>query len=618
MRRTPTFLLFVTLICVVVVPAWAHGQPWSGIIAPSRAVDWSNAGIPGGIPNRTTICATLSPGATATQVNSAIAACPPNQVVSLSAGTFNIGGIIFGAGKSNVTLRGAGAGQTRIVFTPGAATACHGFWANVCITGGAELNYPDQPQHTATWTATSYAKGQTQITLSNTTGLAVGNPLILDQENDTTDDGFIYVCEVGGPIGSALRCNDDGADGGPSGGQRSGRGQIQIVTVTAINGKVVTFSPGLYMPNWSSAKSPGAWWQDQPVHGIGIENLSVDHTGSREKAGTVIWDCSGCWVKGIRSINSNRSHVWVVQSPHTVVRDSYFFGTKNAVSQSYGVEMYPSSDSLVENNIFQHITSPQMINAACSGCVVAYNFSINDYYAASASYMMQAAWIHAGGIDNMLFEGNVGNGLYSDNFHGTHHFLTIFRNRYNGKEASKTDHTIALDLSPFSRMYNVIGNVFGESGWHSSSRPIFAIGEGSDDVLDDPETGTTLMRWGNYDVVSAANRFVAAEVPSGLSQFPNPVPASPALPASLYLSGKPGWFGTVAWPPIGPDVTGGNIANVAGHANQIPAQVCYSNVMGGPADGSGNVLNFDANSCYNATSAPRPNPPSNFKIITVQ
>jgi hypothetical protein len=65
-------------------------------------------------------------------------------------------------------------------------------------------------------------------------------------------------------------------------------------------------------------------------------------------------------------------------------------------------------------------------------------------------------------------------------------------------------------------------------------------------------------------------------------------------------------------------VTGGNIANVAGHANQIPAQVCYSNVMGGPADGSGNVLNFDANSCYNATSAPSPNPPSNFKIITVQ
>src|SRR5258708_24500952 len=36
------------------------GPPWSGILDPSRAVDWTHAGIPGGIPSRTTICRALS------------------------------------------------------------------------------------------------------------------------------------------------------------------------------------------------------------------------------------------------------------------------------------------------------------------------------------------------------------------------------------------------------------------------------------------------------------------------------------------------------------------------------------------------------------------------------
>lgn len=62
-----------------VLPVLAQAQQWSGIIDPSRAADWSNAGVRGGIPKRTTICATLKPGATSTQINSAIASCPSGQ-----------------------------------------------------------------------------------------------------------------------------------------------------------------------------------------------------------------------------------------------------------------------------------------------------------------------------------------------------------------------------------------------------------------------------------------------------------------------------------------------------------------------------------------------------------
>jgi hypothetical protein len=76
------------------------------IISASRRIDWTQAGIAGGIPIRKTICATLSPGATYTQINSAIAACT-NGVVFLNPGTYTLSGGILFNNKSNVTLRGS-------------------------------------------------------------------------------------------------------------------------------------------------------------------------------------------------------------------------------------------------------------------------------------------------------------------------------------------------------------------------------------------------------------------------------------------------------------------------------------------------------------------------------
>ena len=59
----------------------------SEIVPQDRLYDWTTAGLPGGIPNRTTIYRTLTTSSTLNQINSAIAACPSGQVVYLSAGT---------------------------------------------------------------------------------------------------------------------------------------------------------------------------------------------------------------------------------------------------------------------------------------------------------------------------------------------------------------------------------------------------------------------------------------------------------------------------------------------------------------------------------------------------
>ena len=100
-------------------------QGITSILPSVRLYDWKpGMTYNGGIPARTTICATLSPLASqdnAPQIQTAINNCPPGQVVFLNAGTYQL------SGKQNspvinkaITLRGAGVGTTILIKTNGA------------------------------------------------------------------------------------------------------------------------------------------------------------------------------------------------------------------------------------------------------------------------------------------------------------------------------------------------------------------------------------------------------------------------------------------------------------------------------------------------------------------
>src|SRR5713101_6543696 len=88
------FILAFVAGLATAVPATAD------ILPPERRTTW-NPGIPGGIPTRTTVCATInastygngSSDATA-GIQSALDACPAGQVVQLSAGNFKITGTL--------------------------------------------------------------------------------------------------------------------------------------------------------------------------------------------------------------------------------------------------------------------------------------------------------------------------------------------------------------------------------------------------------------------------------------------------------------------------------------------------------------------------------------------
>jgi hypothetical protein len=476
--------------------------------------------------------------------------------------------------------------------------------------------------------------------LGSTSGLSVGQVLILDQANDAADPG----------IGSAF-VNDSltySSEGGAPGRNVGGAdySQQEYKLVTAINGNVVTISPGLYMANWRSSQNPGAWWANSLIQLAGIESLTLDHSGSTNLTGVAFFNAYKSWMKNVRSIyfqNSNgggRNHVWVQYSARITVRDSYFFGTRDAASLSYGVEPWQSADLLVENNLFQHIVAPLLIGGT-HGSVFSYNYSLDHYFASSASWNMPGpSFTHDAGVAMNLFEGNQGTGMLEDAIHGTHNLHTYFRNQWSGRDPGKTAQTTPSSIAAYSRYMNVIGNVLGEAGYHTNYQALapistncnasifvlgFADGNCSASFVD-PTVALTLMRWGNYDVVNNVVRFIAGEIPASLAQLANPVPASQVLPPSFYLAARPSaWWvtpwGTPPWPAVGPDVTGGNVTSgsgaastLGGHAYKIPARLCYEHSSIDSAYGTNGVVLFDAANCYSGQLQAAPSPPTSLGV----
>ncbi len=252
MRR---FVVIVSLLAAV-LPAVAHAQPWAGIVSTSRAMDWRTAGVEGGIPSSRTQCgATITAySGAATTITNALAACGSGKYVLLGPGTFTLtGGILFD--DEGVSLRGSGADSTKIVFK-GDVGGCHiGMNAGIKICGAASNIGLDSPDHTATWTA-GYSQGTTVITLSNTTGLAAGGTIYLDQLDDASDGypaaGDLYVCSTG--------ANGCSSQGGGDQFARDGRAQTTVHKVSSISGSNVIIDPPIYLPNFRSSRTPGAWW----------------------------------------------------------------------------------------------------------------------------------------------------------------------------------------------------------------------------------------------------------------------------------------------------------------------------------------------------------------------
>ena len=604
-------------------------QASSTFLDSSRAIDWTvNVGFT--IPTSYTNCSTqptLTPNSTGAAsangaaIQNALNACTSNQVVNIPAGTYYVAGFTFGSGHQ--VLRGAGPISTTLIFT---STYNCEFPSGICMmdsgfTGldNPALQPPNGPQQ-CSWTA-GFAQGTTVITLSS-----CGSPppsdrmLVLDQVNDAGGDtGGIYLCDSGiagctiegsvDPSCQTSSCNKSGRTV-PQNTPANNHSQQQVVRPTSVvdNGddtySVTIPPPGILANNFRAGMNAGALWANTAsIVNTGVENLTMDTAQISDSAGMEMVDCYQCWVKNVRMMHLPSNGIKLFMSANDVIRDSYFYQAQRLGSESYGILPYTSSNLLIENNIFQQLANPILIGQA-SGSVFAYNFSLDDTI--GGPWIGPSYYNHNAGSHMNLWEGNAFQGIWGDNSWGTSNVGTFFRNMLTGwNDTAGTG--LAKATTPIMFMYgargfNVVGNVLGQPGFHTvyetyatstsggvgqsnGNVTIYQLGwvnstyDGNNSTCNatppiacDTLVRPTLMRWGNYDVATAGNRWDSTEASPGAFPYLNANFTSSyfnslahTLPASLYYNSKPSWWPSgKAWPPIGPDVSSGNLGTCVG------------------------------------------------------
>ena len=550
------------------------------------------AGVPGGIPNRTTIYKTLSPTNTSADISAACQSCPSNQVVFLSAGTYHLNDAIvwnnnYGNGGNGVTLRGAGPTNTILMFT-------NASWvqAPIQLEGPDRYGngYPDSANSTNNYIlslASGYTQGSTNLTLSSPQNasligthaqLKAGTVICIDQLNDK----FVDVIGSDGGFqldASALR--DNGA-----------RAQQQYVVVQSVsNGTNLTIWPPIYMTNLQASLKPQIWWWGTSMEMSGVEDLQINVANSQHTYPILFWACNACWARNVTIFKGANSSVYTYDCKSIEVRDCYFNQSQSYGSGSYGVQFSLASDCLCQNNIFNTMTTPMMASQGAAGNVFAYNFCTNGtYYTPDNNWMPPSIEPHYVHNYMNLFEGNYGTGMELDFTHGSASHNTVFRNRLHGPERpTQLNNTFAIQIQATNWWMNIVGNVLGTVGWHTNyaisvtspasdndaSRSIYKFGFVDDSgslTFGDPNVQATALIHGNWDAVTKTNGGIVW----------NPTISTHTLPASLYLPGKPSWWGNAPWPPFDP-------ANPSAPATNLPAAYRFLFGINPPSGGPVNL-----------------------------
>jgi hypothetical protein len=512
----------------------------SDTIPADRLYDWAAfCGVPGGIPTRDMVYASFSPGATAASINAAIAACPSGQVIYLSAGTYEVSDLTM---KSGVTVRGAGAGRTTI-------NAGNGYGFRSPESTFSFTTRGKQAIAKGAW----LTKGSTSVTMASIPGsqFIVGKLIIIDQEDDNT----LVFHRVGNYAGT--------------------RNLRHVSRITGISGNTITFATPLPY-TFVHAQNPMA----QAIASTdlaGIENMTINASSCVRLTAT-----DRCWVKNCELTEFDNEAILVRYSHQIEIRRCYIHDAAGFPNQSdgYGIlAQYAVSCGLFEDNI-GYRTSYMFIMNGNDASAFLFNYAL---YMARAGYLWQNPAFNCNhGPHSILnlWEGNVGERWQNDGYHGSASHQTLFRNHIHGVHPVYTQDRRIMDFCRASYYFNAVGNIIGDSSW----RPAYyeaskTKGKGYwNSTLDrsagymwvlgypnmggaglteavplenftppggtypDSKVAATLLRHANYDYYNRATLYQ-----NGMSR---------TLPPSLFYASKPAYFGSLQWPPIGPDVTG--------------------------------------------------------------
>jgi hypothetical protein len=577
------FFLFSLLIALTGFASLT--EAWN--IPAERSITWrGNVGVDGGIPTRTTIYVTLSPGATASQINSALNSCPSGQVVYLNAGTYNLTSYI--TIPSNKTLRGAGPNET-ILKTSGGGQL-------IKIGGGYTDANSASPRSAIT--GDSYTKGATNITVESSSGFAVGNWIYVDELNDPS---FVVNCDTYGGI---------------FGGNGS-RAFAAAHKITNISGNTLTIIPPA-IHTFPTSLSPRAIKASPTfTQYAGVEDLQLYLT---DKIYDVYMQGAvNCWVKNVWFEKVGKYGVYLdYDCIRNEIRDCYFHDAIDWVNSdsAYAVHLWCAQWNLIENNVWD-ATCDGTIAAMSTANVIAYNFGVNvgRRTGDSAGNGWPVDWSHQAHSAYNLYEGNYGAGIKFDFIHGSGSHNTYFRNRATSKMGEgvyQPDHDASAITIFYGNYYeNIVGNILGLSGWNKAyeykqasgwgtANPIYGTGIGASqcslksNLLNkyDSNCFATLYRHLNYDYYTNSTKHCDDSGEPGCGS----ANSDTVLPDSLYLSSKPSWYGGCTWPPVDPNVP---------VVEDIPAKLRYEGSSCSPGDTNrpSPPINLQIKSTINTTSS---------------
>lgn len=567
----------------------------------------------GGIPNRTTVCATLSPsgGDDSTAIQAKLDSCPDNSVVLLSAGTFTVNNYLLV--HSPITLRGAGAGLTILKKTNGAkarTSQMHPIDPStytydpqpIVVIGPVRWPSSDGSQNLSS----DAPKGASSVTVSSASGFSVGQFVLLDEASGAswqavpTGFGCTYSA-LPSPCpplvwqGDRVAWNmhyptqtyqDDNGNSNASGPFDSTAGVLpasmswfaridrptnEIKEIAAISGNTITFTSPLtisYRTN-HQAQLTQYLGQNAQITRAGVEKLTTMGGADGEIR---FENAAYSWAKNVEVTQWIGEGIAVNGSFRIEIRDSYLHtgswpepgGAGYIVSLASG-----SSEVLIENNILFDACKEMVMRSSGAGSVVAYNYADDSWDYDNPTWVevgLNAS--HMAGPHHVLFEGNYSQNFDSDYTHGNAIYLTVFRNWLTGQRRDFTDSSNirTVGLAYGSWWDSFVGNVLGRSGqmtgWNYTDRAMSCDSRGDNcsanngnwgdsdiwklgydperwNMYPDAKTLQTVIRDGNYDFLTNSQRW-------------HSTPAGFTIPSSLYLTSKPAFFGSNAWPWVNP------------------------------------------------------------------
>src|ERR1035441_9290158 len=449
---------------LVLFSTLSYGQSWSSILAPSRAIDWTHAGLPATLPDgettpnpwtpptRTQCGSTISSGASPATINAALAACGTGHYVLLGAGTFTFNNAnLTMYAENGVTLRGSGPQSTFVDLTGSASINFGISWNNGSCTWSSGLSPGSASLTMTSCSGPSLVAGELVQLTQCDTGYS-GTPCT----GTSADNGGLYIC------GDNNACQF-GSDAGNNNHQQ------QVVYVTSVTGTgpyTVNFTPAIYMPNWSSGNTPLVTWitstsagNTPTPYGNALEDMTVYTSSDTANYSVYFNNTYASWVKGVRFIGAAPNSVLLIQdTKNSLVMNNYFLADI-ALDGNYpsAMEQGGDSDDLILNNISSSGV-PWEGMGMNSGNVVAYNYGRDTFTA----YDEDNYFDHHAGSSFDLFEGIQTGIQTSDNTWGTHNLNTWFRNYSSGWDAPyQTINQRGMEFDAYQRFMNVIGNAVG-------------------------------------------------------------------------------------------------------------------------------------------------------------